>query len=49
MGEIRRSLQEAVMGVSGQGEKSFSPKTQKNNNDNTIREVINKVSDFLAT
>ena len=29
MGEIRRSLQEAAMGVSGQGEKSLSAKTHK--------------------
>ena len=28
-GEIRRGWQEAAMGVSGQGEKSLSPKTQK--------------------
>jgi len=42
VGEIRRSLQEAAMGVSGQGEKSLSPKTQKNDNDNAIRKIINK-------
>ena len=29
MGEIRRGLQEAAMGVSGQGEKYLPPKTQK--------------------
>ena len=29
-GEIRRGWQEAAMGVSDQGEKSISPKTQKN-------------------
>ena len=28
-GEIRRGWQEAAMGVSGQGEKSLSPDTQK--------------------
>ena len=42
MGEIRRSLQEAAMGVSGQGEQHLSPKTQKNDNDNAIRKRINK-------
>ena len=30
------------MGISGQGEKSLSPKTQKNDNDNAIRKIINK-------
>ena len=33
------------MGISGQGEQSLSPKTQKNENDNAIREIINKRSD----
>ena len=28
------------MGVSGQGEKSLSPKTQKNVNDNAIRKIV---------
>ena len=32
------------MGVSGQGEKSLSPKTQKNDNDNEIRKIFNKGS-----
>ena len=30
------------MGVSGQDEKSLSPKTQKNDEDNAIRKIINK-------
>ena len=29
VGEMLRNLQEAAMGVSGQGDKSFSPKIQK--------------------
>ena len=37
---MRRNLQEAAMGVSGQGEKSLSPKTQKNVNDNAIRKIV---------
>ena len=41
VGEIRRSLQEAAMGVSCQREQSLSPKTQKNDNDNSIRKIIN--------
>ena len=40
MGEIRRSLQEAAMGVSDQEEQSLSPNTQKNNSDNAIRKMI---------
>ena len=35
-------LQEAAMGVSGQGEKSLFPKTPKNDNDNEIRKIIDK-------
>ena len=42
MAEIRRSLQEAAMGVSSQWEKSPSAKTQKNNTDNVIRKKISK-------
>ena len=30
MGEVRTTFQESAMGVSGQGEQSLSPKTQKN-------------------
>ena len=30
------------MGVSGQGEKFFPLKTQKNDNDNAIRKIISK-------
>ena len=41
MGEIRRSVQEAATGVSGQGEKSLSPKTQKTDNDHAILKIIN--------
>ena len=29
------------MGVSGQREKSLSPKTQKNDDDNAIRKIVN--------
>ena len=42
VGGIRRRLQEVAMGVSGQGEKSLYPKTQKNDNVNAIRKIINK-------
>ena len=42
MAEIRRSLQEAAMGVSSQGDKSLSAKTQKNDTDNAIRTKISK-------
>ena len=48
VGEIRRSLQEATMGVSGQGDKPLSPKTQKNDDDNSVRKIINK-SNMLYT
>ena len=40
MGKIRRRLQEAAMGVSGQGNKYISPKTQLNGKDNEIRKII---------
>ena len=33
------------MGCTAQGEKSLSPKTQKNDSDYAIRNVINKRSD----
>ena len=42
MGEMRRRLQEAAMGVSAQGEKPLDPKTQKNDKENAIRKIINK-------
>ena len=41
VGEIRRRLQEAATGISLQGEKSLSPKTQKNDSGNAIRKMIN--------
>ena len=36
------------MGVSGQGDKPLSPKTQKNDDDNSVRKIINK-SNMLYT
>lgn len=42
MGEMHRGLQEAAIGVSGREENSLSPPTQKNDNDNAIRKIINK-------
>ena len=50
MGEIRRRLQEATIGVSGQGENSLFPKSQKNDiNDNAIRKIINKTTMLYKT
>ena len=49
VGEIRRRLQEAAMGVSGQREQSLSPKTQKDDDDNAILKRINKTSILLQS
>ena len=46
MGEMHRRLQEAAIGVSGREENSLSPTTQKNDNDNAIRKIVNKPEGF---
>ena len=43
MGEVRRGLHEAAMGVSGQGEKSFS-QDPENDSNNDMWRIFNKSS-----